>query len=83
MIVLDIILLTICGMLSAYVLYVLLAFTWYNTGRPKFMGLICHDFMKWHKPSEESLRIFKGANICTKCKYCGKWIMRDNQGNWI
>ena len=34
-----------------------------------------HDVLKWHRPDmsiEEDI-----------CKYCGKKIMQDSQGNWF
>ena len=40
-----------------------------------------HDVLKWHKPTDE--REFDGCSVHSKCKYCGKEIMRDSQGNWF
>lgn len=40
-----------------------------------------HDVLGWHKPTDE--KEFDGCNICSHCKYCGKEIMQDSQGNWF
>lgn len=40
-----------------------------------------HDIMGWHMPTDE--KEFDGCNICSHCKYCGKEIMQDSQGNWF
>lgn len=40
-----------------------------------------HNILGWHKPIKE--KIFKGINIISKCKYCGKEIAQDSQGNWF
>lgn len=40
-----------------------------------------HDILHWHEPDQSI--IYKGLNIHSKCKYCGKHIMQDSQGNWF
>ena len=40
-----------------------------------------HDILKWHQPSEKET--FNGCSFCSTCKYCGKEIMQDSQGNWF
>lgn len=40
-----------------------------------------HDVLKWHEPIDEWE--FDGCNVHSVCKYCGKEIMRDSQGNWF
>lgn len=40
-----------------------------------------HNLLGWHKPIKE--KTFKGINIISKCKYCGKEISHDSQGNWF
>lgn len=50
-----------------------LAFGWF-----KWMY---HDLMEWHKPTDE--RSFDGCSYHSVCKYCGKEIMQDSQGNWF
>ena len=52
-----------------------LAFGW-------FKGLF-HDLLLWHKPSLSSPRWFEGYSVHARCKYCGKEIVEDGQGNWF
>lgn len=33
-----------------------------------------HNFLGWHKPDD---------SVQCKCRYCGKDIMQDSQGNWF
>lgn len=40
-----------------------------------------HDILKWHKPN--NIRSFDGCSCHSTCKYCGKEIMQDSQGNWF
>lgn len=40
-----------------------------------------HDILQWHEPSDECE--FDGCNVHSVCKYCGKEIMMDSQGNWF
>lgn len=40
-----------------------------------------HNLLGWHKPIKE--KTFKGINIISKCRYCGKEIAQDSQGNWF
>lgn len=40
-----------------------------------------HDVLRWHEPIDEWE--FDGCNVHSVCKYCGKKIMRDSQGNWF
>ena len=42
-----------------------------------------HDLMGWHTPDENAEETFDGASIHSKCKYCGRDIMMDSQGNWF
>ena len=41
-----------------------------------------HDFMEWHLPDENIPSHYDGCSIHSKCKYCGKDITQDSQGNW-
>ena len=41
-----------------------------------------HDVMEWHLPDQNEPEKFDGVNIHTHCKFCGKEIMQDSQGNW-
>lgn len=40
-----------------------------------------HDVMGWHVPGGEET--FDGYQFHAVCKYCGKEIMQDSQGNWF
>lgn len=40
-----------------------------------------HDILAWHKPSDQISN--DGCSDCSICKYCGKEIMQDSQGNWF
>lgn len=40
-----------------------------------------HNLLGWHKPIKE--KTLNGINIISKCKYCGKEIAQDSQGNWF
>lgn len=41
-----------------------------------------HDFLGWHTP-DNGPRRFDGLSEHATCKYCGKDIMQDSQGNWF
>lgn len=59
----------------------LLSLLWYVTGHPKVMKYIAHDMFGWHKPTEFIYK--EGINTISTCKYCGKKIIQDSQGNWF
>ena len=40
-----------------------------------------HNILHWHKPND--IKNFDGCSFNSKCKYCGKEIMQDSQGNWF
>lgn len=40
-----------------------------------------HDVMEWHMPTDS--QGFDGCSFTSTCKYCGKEIMQDSQGNWF
>ena len=42
---------------------------------------VYHDVMEWHMPTES--QGFDGCSFTSTCKYCGKEIMQDSQGNWF
>ena len=46
----------------------------------KVRYFLCHC-LGWHKPVDKVE--FDGRAWLSKCKYCGKDIMENNQGNWI
>lgn len=47
----------------------------------KTMTWFYHDILGWHKPIEE--KTFNGSSACSRCRFCGKKIMMDSQGNWF
>lgn len=42
-----------------------------------------HDLLLWHEPAKSEKQFFDGCSIHSICKYCGKEIMQDSQGNWF
>ena len=53
-----------------------------------FLGLgwfkfFYHDLLKWHKPNRDAKQWYDGCSVHASCKYCGKEIMQDSQGNWF
>lgn len=47
-----------------------------------FLKFYYHDLLDWHKPDESTIRS-AGCNEVATCKYCGKDIIQDSQGNWF
>lgn len=45
-------------------------------------GRLFHRFLGWHFPDDRP-QTFDGVNIHAKCRYCGKSIIQDSQGNWF
>ena len=68
--------------LIIFIMYAILFFTcpiiYMKTGKFKHWY---HDILEWHEPDQSI--IYKGLNTHSKCKYCGKHIMQDSQGNWF
>ena len=42
-----------------------------------------HDVMGWHIPDDKEPQEFDGCSVHTRCKFCGREIIRDSQGNWF
>ena len=42
-----------------------------------------YNILGWHSPDYNDKGYFDGASLHAKCKYCGKDIMQDSQGNWF
>lgn len=53
---------------------------YFKTG---FMKFYYHGLLKWHTPNEDETMWDDGLSVHCKCKYCGKDIMHDSQGNWF
>lgn len=49
----------------------------------EFGKLFYHDILGWHMPDRSVDKTFDGCSVHSKCKYCGKDIMQDSQGNWF
>lgn len=47
----------------------------------KILKPLCHDILKYHLPDDKMT--FDGASMCSHCRFCGKEIMQDSQGNWF
>lgn len=41
-----------------------------------------HDILGWHQPEKNTVRV-EDVNTHAVCKWCGKDIMQDSQGNWF
>lgn len=52
-----------------------------TTFRP--MKRLCHDILGWHDPDPDEERWSDGCSVHCHCRYCGKEIMKDSQGNWF
>lgn len=52
---------------------------YYNAGLFKFFY---HDILGWHTP-DGSTQYSDGCSQHARCKYCGRDIMQDSQGNWF
>ena len=72
----GIIILIVVGSILA--LFLLFAFLYLAFGWNKWLF---HNLLGWHKPIKENT--LNGTNIISKCKYCGKEIAQDSQGNWF
>lgn len=63
---------------------ILLMLVWVGGIVYLFTGLgkrLYHDLIGWHQP--DNSRSFDGCSEHSRCKYCGKEIMQDGQGNWF
>nr|DAU60314.1 MAG TPA: 50S ribosomal subunit [Caudoviricetes sp.] len=47
----------------------------------KAMSWFYHDILGWHKT--DSSRYYDGCSAHSHCRFCGKEIMQDGQGNWF
>ena len=63
---------------GALALFLVLAILYLAMGWNKWLF---HNLLGWHKPIKE--KTFKSISIISKCKYCGKEITQDSQGNWF
>lgn len=47
----------------------------------KAMSWFYHDILGWSKP--DNSRYYDGCSVHSHCRFCGKEIMQDSQGNWF
>ena len=67
-----------CLWLSFALVFIIGSAIYLKTG---FGKRLYHNKLGWHKPNEEIEAA--GINFKSKCKYCGKEIIQDSQGNWF
>lgn len=48
-----------------------------------FMKKLFHDKLGYHTPGRDGTLWYDGCSNHSKCKYCGKSIIQDSQGNWF
>ena len=48
----------------------------------EFMGKVFHKLLGWHWPDLDKPVRIDGILISAHCKFCGKEIQMDSQGNW-
>lgn len=54
----------------------------YMISNGRIFNWFYHDVLEWHLPDGKPQE-FDGCSIHTHCKFCGKEIMQDSQGNWF
>lgn len=67
----------LCIMIPLWIMGVI---CWLSDGH--IFGRFFHRFLDWHFP-DDSPQTFDGVNIHARCRFCGKRIMQDSQGNWF
>lgn len=66
--------------LVVLVIYLIMGILYFLFG---WFKKIFHDTLLWHTPKETGIESFDGVNYYSTCKYCGKKIIQDSQGNWF
>ena len=61
--------------------YLMSSYMYLITGGREFTWFF-HDVMGWHIPDDKEPQESDGCNVHAHCKFCGKEIMQDSQGNW-
>jgi hypothetical protein len=56
-------------------------FAWLEKLRIRIDHWMC-DTMDWHRPHSMDVG-FDGASAHSNCKYCGRKVLQDSQGNWF
>lgn len=68
------------GLLVMIGIFYITAIIYLTTG---FGKKFYHDILEWHRPKKNDSLGFDGCSFHATCKYCGKDIMQDSQGNWF
>ena len=68
------------------IIAIIIAIMWmsgviYLISKGRIFNWFYHNIMGWHLPDDKPQE-FDGCNIRTHCKFCGKEIIQDSQGNW-
>lgn len=63
------------------VIFLLTSFFYFKFGMFK---KLFHDKLSWHMPTDNKEFYLDGIIVIEEstCKYCGKKIQQDSQGNW-
>ena len=69
--------LSICGILL--LIWIVSIIYWVTDSG--IFKIFYHNVLGWHKPDNKES--FDGCSFHSHCKYCGKEIMQDSQGNWF
>ena len=75
-------LVTILEIIAIIIAIMLVGGIIYMISNGRIFNWFYHDVLEWHMPNDE-LQEFDGCSIHTHCKFCGKEIMQDSQGNWF
>ena len=71
------IMLSFAGLIALFLLgsFLFLTFGWFK--------FFYHDVLLWHRPAKGEKQSYDGCSIHSICKYCGREVMQDSQGNWF
>lgn len=69
----------ICALIGFLILFYGSAFLYFRFG---LFHRWYHNVLKWHQP-DDTPKWSDGCSAHARCKWCGKEIMQDSQGNWF
>ena len=72
---------TILTIIVMFIAIMWIAGVIYLVTKGKVFKQFYHNILEWHLPNEE--QGFDGCSFHSTCKFCGKEIMQDSQGNWF
>lgn len=75
--IIKIILFCICSL----IIIMLITGVCYMLSGGKLFNKVYHDYFEWHLPINSIG--FDGLSSLSCCKFCGKRILQDSQGNWF